>query len=233
MRILYRLIRVSGLLLACGLGITAARAVGPEVHDNAGIFSPGAIRQADETIRNIQRDFRKDLLIESFDGVPDGRNEDYTRNREEFFSNFVSERARLARVDGIYVMIMKEPPPHRFRIQVGVGQVTRQRAFTTADRDELVGLFQSKFRADQFDDGLRSGVAFVERTLRSHLQGASASVTPRSYSSEGSRLRSSSHGSGSGIMSFLVLGMFVVGGIIVIGFIMRILRGGMSGGGTG
>jgi len=223
--------RITGFLVACGLGMGVARAVGPEVHDNAGIFSAGAIRQADEAIRNIQKDFRKDLLIETFAGVPDGRGEEYTRNREEFFATFVGERARSARVDGIYVMIMKEPPPHRFRIQVGVGQATRQRAFVPADRDELVGVFQAKFRADQYDEGLRSGVAFVERTLRSHLQGVAASA-PAQHSSDGRGMRpAASHG--SGILSFLLLGMFIVGGIFVVGFIIRMLRGGMNRGGTG
>src|SRR6185436_5742106 len=110
-------------------------AVGPEVRDNAGLFSPAAVKQADETIRNIQRDFRKELLVETFASVPDSGKDEYARNREEFFANFVRERAQAARLDGIYVLVMKEPPPHRFRIQVGVGQATQQRAFRPGNRD--------------------------------------------------------------------------------------------------
>ena len=115
---------VTWLVAVSGLCAMTARAVGPEVRDTAGLFSSAAIKQADETVRNIQREFRKDLLVETFAGVPENRKEDYNRNREDFFTSFVQERAREARLDGIYVLIMKEPPPHRLHIQVGVGQTT-------------------------------------------------------------------------------------------------------------
>ena len=79
-------------LTAAGcLAAVSARAVGPEVRDNAGLFSAATVKQADETIRNIQRDFRKDLLVETFAGVPESRTDDYTRNREEFFASMVHE----------------------------------------------------------------------------------------------------------------------------------------------
>ena len=219
-----------GLVTACCLDAVPARAVGPEVRDNAGLFSARAVKQADAAIRNIQKDYRKDLLVETFPGVPEGRTEDYTRDREGFFSNFVRERAQAARLDGIYVLVMKEPPPHRFRIQVGVGQATRQRAFTPMDRDELVRLFQSSFRDDKYDDGLRNAVAFVERTLRSNLQ-----IGTLERTAQGMPVRpiapSNASSSHSSIGSLLVLALFVVGGVLVVGFLVRLLRGGMGGGG--
>jgi uncharacterized protein len=150
--------------------------------------------------------------------VPDGKSADYTRNREEFFTSLVNERAKSARVDGIYVLVMKEPPPHRFRIQVGVGQATRQRAFLSADRDGLVRVFQSSFRDDKFDEGLLAAVGFVERTLRSNLQsGANRQPSPAGASS------SLSFG------SLLVIGLFVVGGFMLISFVIRLIRGGAGG----
>ena len=222
-----------GLVALSCLGAVGARAVGPEVRDNAGLFSTAAVKQADETIRNIQRDFRKDLLVETFAGVPESRTNDYARNREEFFASLVRERAQAARLDGIYVLVMKEPPPHRFRIQVGVGQATRQRAFVTANRDELVRLLQSSFREDKYDEGLRTSVAYVERTLRSNLSGQvpSAAVTRPAVQSTPLRqvpVHSSSHFSGG---SLLILGVFIVGGVLVVIFLMRLLRSGLGGGG--
>ncbi|MEY2411378.1 MAG: hypothetical protein QOF48_4048 [Verrucomicrobiota bacterium] len=221
------------LIVASCWGGSFARAVGPEVRDNSGLFSPAAVKQADETIRAIQRDYHKDLLIETFPAVPEARTNDYARNREEFFSTFVTDRARAARLDGIYVLVMKEPPPHRFRIQVGVGQATRQRAFTTADRDELVRIVQASFRADKYDEALRNGVAYVERTLRNNLQGAAA-ARPVSDAGGGRQVpdgpATSSRGSGG---SLLILGVFIVGGVILVGFILRLLRRGMGGGSGG
>ena len=228
---IYRGILGTCLLAVCGLGIVSARAVGPEVRDNAGIFSAPAVKQADEAIRNLQRDFRKDLLVETFAGVPDGRTNDYARSREEFFTSFVRERAQAARLDGIYVLVMKEPPPHRYRIQVGVGQATLKRGFQTGDRDQLVRLLQSSFREDKYDEGLRTAVAFVERTLRGNLQSGAA---PRP-SAQGAPVRQSAPASSSSssfsMGSLLVLGLFAAGGVLVVIFIMRILRSGMGGGG--
>lgn len=230
---IYRGILGTCLLAVCGLGIVSAQAVGPEVRDNAGIFSAPAVKQADEAIRNLQRDFRKELLVETFAAVPDSRTNDYARSREEFFTSFVRERAQAARLDGIYVLVMKEPPPHRYRIQVGVGQATLKRAFQTGDRDQLVRLLQSNFREDKYDEGLSAAVAFVERTLRGNLQSGAA---PRPMT-QGAPARQSAPASSSSssfsMGSLLVLGLFVVGGVLVIGFIMRILRSGMGGGSGG
>jgi uncharacterized protein len=235
MRSLIRRSLVMGLVAVSCLGAVRAHAVGPEVRDNAGLFSTTAVKQADEAIRNIQRDFRKDLLVETFAGVPENRTNDYARNREEFFASLVRERAQAARLDGIYVLVMKEPPPHRIRIQVGVGQATRQRAFVTANRDELVRLFQSSFREDKYDKGLRTGVAFVERALRSNLSGQVPSAAVTRVVVQGTPLRqvpstsSSSHFAGG---SLLILGVFIVGGVFVVIFLMRLLRSGIGGGGS-
>ncbi|MBI3415433.1 MAG: TPM domain-containing protein [Verrucomicrobia bacterium] len=224
---------VISLIAFCCLSAATARAVGPEVRDNGGLFSTAAIKQADETIRSIQREFRKDLLVETFASVPENRKDDYSRGREEFFAGLVRERAQAARLDGIYVLIMKEPPPHHLRVQVGVGQATRRRAFLAGDRDQLVKLFQTNFREEKYDEGLRAGVAFVEQTLRSNLGNQSSlgstskSVAP--IREPASRNSSASRDSGWGL---LTLGLFIVGGILVVSFLMRLLRGGLGGGGV-
>ena len=231
MRIHYRRVLITALLFVGGFATWNASAVGPEVRDSAGIFSANAVKQADETVRRIQKEFRKDLLVETFAGIPDNRTEDYKRNREDFFSNFVRERAQAARIDGIYVLVLKEPPPHRYRIQVAVGQVTRQRAFLSSDRDELVRVLQASFREDKYDDALRSGVAFVERSLRSNLGSSSvrstAAVAPmHSSSSDGG----GSWSSGSSIGSWVILALLFLAGMMVVSFVIRLFRGGMGGG---
>ena len=73
MQMIHRGILGICLLAVCALSIVSARAVGPEVRDNAGIFSAPAVKQAEEAIRNLQRDFRKELLVETFASVPDSR----------------------------------------------------------------------------------------------------------------------------------------------------------------
>ncbi len=225
---------VAWLAAFCLLGVLAAHAVGPEVRDTAGLFSAGAIKQADEAVRNIQREFRKDLLVETFAGVPENRKADYNRNREVFFTDFVRERAQEARLDGIYVLIMKEQPPHRMHIQVGVGQATRSRAFLAADRDQLVKLLQTNFRDEKYDDGLRAGIAFVERTMRTHLgsRETSGSMNRQGLASTAAREAVPGRSSSPGLGAILLFGALIIGGIVVFSLIMRLMRGGMGGGGV-
>lgn len=204
---------LSRLVIAAWLSFIAnTHAVGSEVRDQAGLFSPAAIKQADDTIRVMQRDFRKELLIETFPGVPDNRKADYERNREQFFAEFLRERAQSAGVDGVYLLLMKERPPHTLRIQVGVGEATRQRAFLASDRDALVRLLQTSFREKRYDDGLREAATFVERTMRHNLAGRPAVGVPASMQSNSE-------------WSWLPWVLLFVGGMIVVSFVMRLLRG--------
>ena len=227
------------LAVVAGLvSVSAARAVGPEVRDNAGLFSPAAVKEADAAIQKIQKELRKELLIETFPGVPENKKADYERNREEFFTGFVRERAQAARLDGIYVLMMKEAPPHKLRIQVAMGESTRQRAFLASDRDQLVRLLQTKFREEKYDEGLTAAVALVDRTVRSHLSGALASSVPAP--SGGTRNVNSTTPAAprvvaeenSGQPNFMKWA-FIIGGVMVAVFLVRMLAGAMGGGGGG
>ena len=227
------------LMIAAGLlSAGVARAVGPEVRDDAGLFSPAAVQQADAAIQKIQRELRKELLIETFPGVPENKKADYSRNREEFFTSFVRERAQAARLDGIYVLMMKEAPPHKLRIQVAMGEATRQRAFLATDRDQLVRLLQTKFREEKYDEGLKEAVAMVDRTVRGHLNGALASSV--AASSGGTRNVNSTTPTAprvvaqenSGQPNFMKWA-FIIGGVLVAVFLVRMLSGAIGGGGGG
>jgi uncharacterized protein len=220
----------TALVAVCGLGVLPARAATPEVRDEGGVFSATAIEKANQVIRTIHRDLRKELLVETFASVPKDRVNDYARNREEFFAGFVRDRAQAEGLEGIYVMVMKEPPPHRFRIQVGVGQATRQRAFRPADRDQLVRVFQSSFREDHYDEALLQGVAFVQSTLRKNLQGGAVPAGPARSTVPIAQSFRSQPSSGGGVPSFLILGLVVVGGLILLSFVLRLFRGAMGGG---
>lgn len=216
------------------LSIGSARAVGPEVRDNAGLFSPAAVQQADAAIQKIRRELLKDLLIETFPAVPENKKADYERNREEFFTSFVRERAQAARLNGIYVLMMKEAPPYKLRIQVAMGEATRQRAFLASDRDQLVRLLQTKFREEKYDDGLKEAVAMVDRTVREHLSSARVGSVPapsglkRNAPPAPAPVAASSSGQPN-----LTKWAFIIGGVLVAVFLVRMLSGALGGGGGG
>jgi uncharacterized membrane protein YgcG len=231
MRTSYR--RMLSLLLVWVLGTGAPQVTmaAPGVRDEGAVFSARTVKQADEATRKLQTQFHKELLIETFAGIPEGRKDEYARDREEFFSNLVRDRARSAQLDGIYVLVMKEPPPHRFRIQVGVGPATREKAFLTSNRDELVRIFQTSFRQDRFDEGLLNGVAYVERTLRENLRPAVAAGAPSSSPNGSWGTAATAHDTSSrgSIGSFLLLGVLLLGGILLVRFLFRMMRGGQGG----
>lgn len=204
-----------------------------EVRDEAAVFSSAAVRDAEKVIRELRTKFRKDVLVETFAGIPESRREAYARDRELFFSDLVRDRARAAKLDGIYILVMKEPPPHRFRIQVGVGAATRQKAFVASNRDDLVRIFQSAFREDRFDEGLQRGLAYIETTLGDHLSvPATVSSAQRSSTSWQQPLSAPAPGTTSrgSFTSLLFMGIVLLGGLLLVSFLFRLIRGGLSGG---
>jgi uncharacterized protein len=121
----------------------AQAALVAEVRDDAGFFSAEAISKANEIIKEIHRDLKHDLLIETVKSVPASKADDLKKmDKEEFFSKWARDRARSAEVNGVYVLICKDPG----HIQVEVGNETSKKAFTTTNRKELRDLMVEKFR---------------------------------------------------------------------------------------
>src|SRR4051812_12299526 len=104
-----RLFALPSLLLAAWLVTTGtAWAIDPEVRDNARLFSPGTVREADQMIKELHRTTGKELLIETYDGVPPDRLGEFHANRGRFYDTWAKERTSLLGLNGIYVMIVRE-----------------------------------------------------------------------------------------------------------------------------
>ncbi len=54
-------------LFACSPIVTAAE---PKVYDNAKFFSDETVKQADYLLVLIQKDFGKDVVVETFESIP-------------------------------------------------------------------------------------------------------------------------------------------------------------------
>jgi uncharacterized protein len=156
------------LLIPLGMGLMAspAVAVAPVVRDEAHFFSDDARKQADRKLREIYREYGKDLLIETFAEIPADREEAFKKEgKESFFAAWARERARDEVVNGVYVLICKKPG----HIQVEVGNHTRQKAFTLSNRDKLLRLMLDRFREKKFDEALTEAVKYFADTLRENL----------------------------------------------------------------
>jgi uncharacterized protein len=165
--------RARAFLLAFPIVLTTslAASAAPQVKDDAGFFSESAIRKANEGIREIERRFHKDLLIETFLTPPDDEANKVRQmdkaERERFFNEWALRRARDEGVNGIYVLICKAPA----HLEVEVGNKTRQQAFTMANRDHLRDLLAERFRAKEYDRGLLEAVDYVRDSIEKNESG--------------------------------------------------------------
>jgi len=145
---------------------STARAGEHRVDDQAGLLRPGFVKLADEVIDDIHARTNKDLMIETFDTIPDEM-QDAARQQDKqaFYDHWVNTEARKLGVNGVFILITKVPP----HIQVGVGLETRTKAFTFKDRDELIDRMTESFHNRQFDKGLMDAVNFVRQRMAANL----------------------------------------------------------------
>jgi uncharacterized membrane protein YgcG len=134
----------------------------PPVKDEGKFFSAEAVDKANKKIKEIYSKSRKDLVIETYASVPEGKKvpED-PKKRAEFFDEWARSRSEELGVNGIYVLICKKPT----QVRIEVDRRSR-RAFTKADAERLVKRIVGAFRENKFDDGLLGGTEVVEAALK-------------------------------------------------------------------
>ena len=141
---------------------TSAVVVRADVRDEGHFFSDDAVRQANDTIAQIRRDYGRDVVIETYPTAPDAIRQRLGSGREgDVWNNWMLQRISDAKVHGIFVVITKDPP----HIQSGVDNDTGKQAFIKSDHEQLTSIVAGEFRSRQFDDGLRRGLEFVQKTL--------------------------------------------------------------------
>src|SRR5579859_961389 len=159
-------LHISISILAALLTFPAsAPALTPEVRDDAGFFKTETVKKADEVIKAIKRDKKKDLLIETFRHVPADKEKEANSSDHEvknrFFNEWALERARKEEVNGIYVLICKDPP----YVKVAVGNKTHKE-FTDDERDHLGKILVDRFKKKEYDEGLLEAVNYVQSKLK-------------------------------------------------------------------
>jgi uncharacterized membrane protein YgcG len=165
---------VALLAILSPLGSRTVRAAGPLVRDSAHLFDPATVEQVDGIVKEIHARFGKDLTIETFANIPESLRPSFAaKSKEEFYELWVRHEAQAAQTNGIFILIVKEPS----HLQIGVGQRTHQKAFTFADRDELIQLMLKQFRDKKFDEGLTEGANFVLQRLEKN-EGGNTPSTP-------------------------------------------------------
>ena len=153
---------ILGAVIGIALAITApAQAVAPEVKDEGKFFSPEAVKKANKVIREIARRYGQDLFIDTVPSVPGDQAEKVKTmapaERKKFFRNWATDRAQAAVVDGIYILVCKEPGHAEIvYTNLRVSSVFPREA--TAKLDELL---LKQFHDKHYDEGLLQAVEFV------------------------------------------------------------------------
>src|SRR4051794_16451611 len=133
-----------------------------DVRDEAKFFSDDAVRQANDAIAQIKRDFGKDVVIQTHATIPDAARQRFgAQTDNQFFDRWVRQAIRDQKLNGIAVLITRDPP----HLQVGVDSDTGKQAFIKTDNDKLSSLMAGDFREKQFDRGLQRAVEYVQTTL--------------------------------------------------------------------
>lgn len=231
------------------IGIAAAALVA-EVRDEGGFFSADATQKANEVIKEIHKDFKKDLLIETIKTVPAEKTDEFKKldkaGQSKFFKSWARERARQAEVNGVYILVIKDPG----HLEVEVGNETQKKDFTIANRDELADKLLAKFKdankvkdeADKkkiYDEALLEAVRYVRSTMKTNIGTTKGSGPVHQPNREPVYVPPSRPAPAtaspwvSGIGGLLCIGLIILAvGWLVIGLI-RAFTGGGGGGGFG
>jgi TPM domain len=147
------------LLAFCAtLSLAATRSTAGTIVDNAHIFSPTAVSNAQQVIDQIRARHQKDLNIETIASVPaDQQDALAAQGKDAFFEQWARQRAKAMGTDGVYVLICMDPR----HLQVEVGNRTQTREFTLSDREALRNQLTAHFKAGEFDAGLTDAASFV------------------------------------------------------------------------
>jgi uncharacterized membrane protein YgcG len=158
-----RHIPLAALTLTCAWWLLLpdrAAAVAPVIVDGGEFFSADAVKKANEQIRELYRKYDRDLLIETFKTVPAELAEKAKslskEERDKLFETWAREQAEARAVNGIYILITREPP----RLQVEVSPRFRS-VVDGRSKDRLLNMLLNDFRNKNFDAGLDEAVKFM------------------------------------------------------------------------
>jgi hypothetical protein len=155
------------LLVWLGLAAPARAVFPPPLKDDGKFFAAEAVDKANKKIKEIYSKFKKDVIIETYAGVPEGKKlpED-PKKKGEFFDEWAKSRQEELGVNGVYVLILKMPPTLRIRVD----DRTSRRAFTKSNVDQLAKALIAKLREKKFDDALKDGVDVVETAFKANTK---------------------------------------------------------------
>jgi hypothetical protein len=149
----------------------------PEVQDRASFFTADTIKKANAVMADIKKRYKKDLMVESIKEIPaDWKSKYDPKKKEAFFKKLVEARAQARKLDGMYILVCKDPS----WVQVGADLITEKKAFPKAMKDRLLAVIHDKFGKGEYDTGLLELIALMESAFAEiRERGSSRRQEPR------------------------------------------------------
>jgi hypothetical protein len=144
------------------IGRDVERKSGAGIVDDAHFFSADAIARAQHDIELITHRFGRDLRIETYAGLPESDRQRTLNGdaRPAYFREWTQKRARAAGVNGVMILICREPT----YLYVNVAEGARD-VITTDEEKRIREVVLSKFREKNYDAGLDAVVRLVREAL--------------------------------------------------------------------
>src|SRR5262245_8509907 len=146
------------------IGRDAERKSGGGILDTANFFSADAIARAKHDMELIAHRFGRDLRVETYPGLPESDRASASQltgeARTAFFREWTQRRARAEGVNGVTVLICRDPS----YLYVNVAEDART-VITAAEERRIREAILSKFREKKYDEGLDAAVRLVREAL--------------------------------------------------------------------
>jgi uncharacterized protein len=191
-----------------------------DVSDEGKFFSPEGEKKANQTIAQFKSKYNKDIVVETFPSIPEDKKSQYSPDKKnEFFNNWLRERAQALKVDGIYILITRDPA----HLQVGIGSQTARLGFTRQDRDKVRDVLVDRFKKKEYDQGLNDAVSMISNRFAEITRGRIAAAPARGGGASGGAgggggPAKSSNPAGLSWFSWLIIGII---GLLIMRFILR------------
>ena len=164
------LMGLSGFTTTVGAGARAmAQEPGPstgrviaDVRDRAGIFGADAIATARRELEKVARQSGASIIIETVDSL-----------QGEPADRFAVNLARRSGIRGVFILAARKE--HKLEV-LGSGHF--REVLTDANRRAIVGAFSEGFRRQDYNEGLKHGVAELARVMESARPAMAASPRP-------------------------------------------------------
>jgi len=206
--------------------LMGAPAWGSAIRDEAKMFSPRVVEEAQRRLERLERTTNVPVIIETIEHVPGIARGMPSKEKLEAINQHAKRRDSQIHDEGIYILVSKSD-------QVISEPLIRARLediLPLSRRDAITQAFLGAFKKHDFDGGLERGVEAIEKALEGHRVGNARvngrAGVPAPIGAGAHRVRA---GGGSSVFgTFILIGL----GILAVLILLRVL-GGLFGRGVG